>query len=132
MTIKKRPKPWTETRPNGTRCVWRFEGQKCRTSFYDDPEEARADASAQITEQMKGTWRDRSGPKILLEEWIDIWVAMLDDIEPTTRDKYKYLVEFHILPQFEGRTIGSLINVRLRVMYPDSTVVPSLKPSTAI
>jgi integrase len=108
MTTQKRPKPWAETRPNGTRCVWRFDGQKYRTSFYDDPEEARADASAQITEQMKGTWRDRSGPKILLEEWIDIWVAMLDDIEPTTRGKYKYLVEAHILPEFEGRPIGSL------------------------
>ena len=108
MPSQKRPKPWAETRPSGTRYVWRFEEQKYRTSFYEDPEEARADASAQITEQMKGTWRDRSGPKILLEEWIDIWVAMLDDIEPTTRDKYKYLVEFHILPQFQGRTIGSL------------------------
>ena len=57
---------------------------------------------------MKGTWRDRSGPKILLEEWIDIWVAMLDDIEPTTKGKYKYLVEAHILPEFQGRQIGSL------------------------
>lgn len=63
---------------------------------------------AQITEQMKGTWRDRSGPRILLEEWIDIWAGLLDDIEPTTRAKYKYFVEFHILPAFQGRQIGSL------------------------
>ena len=33
---------------------------------------------------------------------------MLDDIEPTTMAKYKYLVEGHILPQFQGRQIGSL------------------------
>ncbi len=108
MTTKGRPKPWAETRPAGTRFVWRFESQKYRTSFYHDPEEARADAMTQITEQMRGTWRDRSGPKIPLEEWIDIWVAMLDDIEPTTKGKYKYLVEAHILPEFQGRTIGSL------------------------
>ena len=54
----------------------------------------------QITEQMDGTWRERSraelpsdprpGPRILLEEWIDVWVRLLDEIEPTTRAKYKY------------------------------------------
>lgn len=108
MASEKRPKPWAETRPAGTRFVWRFDGGKYRTSFYKDPEDARTDAMAQITDQMKGTWRDRSGPKILLEEWIDIWVAMLDDIEPTTRSKYKYFVEAHILPEFQGRQIGSL------------------------
>ena len=33
---------------------------------------------------------------------------MLDDIEPTTRLNYKYLVEFHILAEFQGRELGSL------------------------
>lgn len=108
MTRKGRPKPWAEQRRQDTRYVWRFEGQKYRTSFYEDPEEARADAMAQITEQMQGNWRDRSGPRILLEEWIDIWAGLLDDVEPTTRAKYKYLVEGHILPAFQGRQIGSL------------------------
>ena len=83
-------------------------GQRYWTTFYDDPEEARADATAQITEQLKGTWRERSGPRMLLEEWIDIWVTMLGDIEPTTKGKYKYLVEAHFLPAFQGRQLGSL------------------------
>ena len=108
MASNRRPKPWAEARPQGTRYVWRFENQRYRTSFYDDPEEARADATKQITEQMQGTWRDRSGPKTLLEEWIDVWAGMLDDIEPTTVAKYRYLVESLILPEFQGRQIGSL------------------------
>jgi len=108
VTSKRRPKPWREQRHQGTRYVWRFENQRYRTVFYDDPEEAHADAVAQITEQMRGTWRDRSGPRILLEDWIDIWAGMLDDIEPTTRAKYKYLAEAHILPEFQGRQLGSL------------------------
>ena len=106
---QRRPKPWLEKgRQDRTRYVWRFEGQRYWTTFYDDPEEARADATAQITEQLKGTWRDRSGPRMLLEEWIDVWVTLLGDIEPTTKGKYKYFVEGHILPEFQGRTLGSL------------------------
>ena len=78
------------------------------TAFYDDPEEARADATTQITEQIKGSWQERSGRRMLLEDWIDVWVSMLGEIEPTTRAKYKYFVEGHILPEFQGRQLGSL------------------------
>jgi integrase len=108
VTPERRPKPWAESRRQGTRYVWRFENEKYRTPFYTDPEEARADATAQITEQMQGSWRDRSGPRTLLEDWIDVWTGMLDDIEPTTVAKYRYLVEIHILPEFQGRQLGSL------------------------
>jgi hypothetical protein len=45
---------------------------------------------------------------MLLEDWIDTWVTMLGDIEPTTVAKYKYFVEGHILPQLQGRQLGSL------------------------
>lgn len=99
---QRRPKPWAEKDCHGrTRYVWRYEDRKYRTTFYDDPEEARADATTQITEQIKGSWQERSGPKMLLEEWIDLWVEMLGDIEPTTCAKYKYFVEGHILPAFD-------------------------------
>jgi integrase len=109
MTPKGRPKPWPETSRQGlTRYVWRFDARRYWTSFYEDPEEARADASAQITEQLQGVWRDRSGPRTLLEDWVDVWVEMLGDVEPTTVAKYRYLVERHILPAFQGRQLGSL------------------------
>jgi hypothetical protein len=105
----RRPKPWAETnRQDRTRYVWRFEDHRYWTTFYDDPEEARADATTQITEQLKGAWQERSGRRMLLEDWIDVWVSMLGDIEPTTRAKYKYFVEGHILPEFQGRQPGSL------------------------
>ena len=105
----RRPRPWAETnRQQRTRYVWRFEDQKYRTLYYDDPEEARADATNQITELIQGTWHDRSGPRMPIEEWIDVWADMLGDIEPTTIAKYKYYVEGHILPQFQGRQLGSL------------------------
>src|SRR5215813_9147967 len=39
-------------------------------------------ATTQLTEQIKGSWQERSDLQMLLEEWIDLWVAMLGDIEP--------------------------------------------------
>lgn len=83
---QRRPKPWPEmNRQNRTRYVWRFESRRYWTAFYDDSEEARADATTQITEQVRGNWRDRTGSRLLLEDWIDVWVTMLGDIEPTTK-----------------------------------------------
>jgi integrase len=109
MAPARRPKPWPETnRQDRTRYVWRFQDHRYWTNFYDDPEEARADATNQITEQIKGSWHERTGRRMLLEDWIDVWVGMLGDIEPTTRAKYKYFVEGFILPVFQGRELGSL------------------------
>jgi hypothetical protein len=117
----RRPKPWPEiNRQQRMRYVWRFEDQKYRTLYYDDPEEARADATAQITELLQGTWRGRSGPRMPLEEWIDVWAGMLGDIEPSTVAKYKYFVEGHILPQFQGRQLGSLTLRKSRNGKPGS------------
>ena len=56
---------------------------------------------------MRGTWRDRSGQKLLIEQWINTWKTTID-LAPKTEEKYKNLVEFHILPQFQGRELGSL------------------------
>jgi integrase len=109
MMAARRPRPWAETNRQGrTRYVWRFGGEKYRTPFYDDPEDARADATTQITQQMQGTWQDESGRRMPLEEWIDVWAGWLEEVEPTTIAFYKYLVEFHILPAFQGRQLGTL------------------------
>lgn len=104
---RRRPRPWAETKRGQTRYCWRFDNERYRTPYYEDPDEAYADAEGQITEQMEGTWQDRSGAKLSLEEWIDIWRELLD-VEPTTEAKYKYLIEFHILPEFQGRQLGDL------------------------
>ena len=101
------PKPWSEDKRGLTRYCWRFEDQRYRTPYYDDPDDGYADATEQIAQQMKGTWRDPSGQKMLIDEWIDIWKGLLD-VGPKTEAKYKYLVEFHILPEFQGRELGSL------------------------
>ncbi|HEX6524733.1 MAG TPA: hypothetical protein VF070_32715 [Streptosporangiaceae bacterium] len=104
---KRRPNVYAEVQRGLTRYVWRFEGKKYRTESCENPDDAFADAQDQITQQMKGTWQDRSGRKMRLEEWIDIWKTIID-VGPKTEEKYKYLVEHHILPEFQGRELGSL------------------------
>lgn len=110
----KRPIPWEETGASGrTRYGWRFQGQKYHTPRYDDPIEAETDALNQIDEQIKGTWTDRSGAKMRLEVWIDEWRSMLPDgpedkLSDNTLNKYKYYIEFFILPQFQERELGNL------------------------
>jgi integrase len=104
---RRQPTPYAETQRGLTRYVWRFEGEKYRTAYSADPDEAYADAIEQIAQQMKGTWRDRTGPKMLLEEWIDVW-RELRDVEPTSTIRDKYFVEAHILPEFQERELGSL------------------------
>jgi integrase len=104
----RRPKPWLETSRQGlSRYAWRFQDKRYWTSFYEDPEEARADATSQITDQLNGKWQDKASSQLLLEEWIDIWKTTID-VGPKTEEKYKYLIEFHILPEFQGRELGSL------------------------
>ena len=63
----------------------------------------------QINEQLAGTWQDKAGPKTLIEDWIDQWRELLpDDLAKKTHIKYRYFIEDFILPQFEGRELGSL------------------------
>ena len=72
MNPPRRPKPWAETNRQGrTRYVWRFQEQRYWTNFYDDPEEARADATTEKTQQIKGSWHERTGRRMLLEDWIE-------------------------------------------------------------
>jgi hypothetical protein len=75
----RRPKPWLEISRQGlSRYAWRFQGKKHWTPFYEDPEEARADATSQITDQLNGKWQDKTGSALLLEEWIDAWKRTID------------------------------------------------------
>jgi integrase len=104
---KRRPTAYAEVQRGLTRYVWRFESKKYRTPSYEDPNEAYADAMEQITAQMRGTWKDKSGAKMLLEDWIHTWRELLE-VEETTLEKYKYLIEFHILPEFGEKELGEL------------------------
>ncbi|GIF02337.1 tyrosine-type recombinase/integrase [Paractinoplanes rishiriensis] len=48
----------------------------------------------------------RSG-KITLIEWVNLWYPSLD-LEPTTMNNYRYMIEVHILPEYGSEALGSL------------------------
>ncbi|MGH3276980.1 MAG: hypothetical protein ACRDNZ_21970 [Streptosporangiaceae bacterium] len=103
-----RPRPWQQSRRGLTRYLWRFDGKVYSTSSCEDPGEAHAEAIRQVDEQIKGTWRDPRSGRILLADWINQYWWPAQDLEPTTEGNYTYLIEFHILPAFGQREIGSL------------------------
>jgi integrase len=97
-----------QTRRGLTRYLWRFDGKVHSTPSFEDPEEAHVEAIRQIDEQIKGTWRDPRGGRILLADWINQYWWPAQDLEPTTEGNYAYLIEFHILPAFGQREISTL------------------------
>ena len=48
----------------------------------------------------------RSG-RITLTEWVNLWFPALD-LEPTTMNNYRYMIEVHILPTFGDRALASI------------------------
>lgn len=53
------------------------------------------------------TYVDPRSGLITLTEWVNEWFPSLD-LEPSTLDSYRYLIEVHILPEFGHRTLRSL------------------------
>ena len=106
---KRRPRPWLESGRQGrTRYVWRFEGQRYRTRFYDDPRKPGRMPPRRSPSSCREPGAISPGPGCRWRSGSTYGPGLLDDIEPTTIAKYRYLVEFHILPHFQGRELGSL------------------------
>jgi len=53
------------------------------------------------------TYVDARAGRITLTEWVNLWFPALD-LEPTTMNNYRYMIEVHILPTFGDRALMSL------------------------
>ncbi|AGZ39592.1 tyrosine-type recombinase/integrase [Actinoplanes friuliensis] len=52
---------------------------------------------------------DPRGGRMTVTEWVNIWFPALD-LEPSTLDSYRYLLEVFVLPEFGDSTLMSLTN----------------------
>ncbi|WP_372493964.1 tyrosine-type recombinase/integrase [Salinispora arenicola] len=99
---------YAEKRGNLWRARWRgpdgtlesrpgFQTRKAAESYGRDQESAiRANR-----------YVDPRNGRITLTEWVNLWFPSLD-LEPTTMNNYRYMIEVHILPAFGGRALASL------------------------
>lgn len=84
---------------------------------------AKADALAWLsnteTDLARGAWIDPRSSKVTLAEYATSWLAGRSDLRETTRAKYAYLLERHILPELGSAPLGALTPSRVRSWYHD-------------
>ena len=72
------------------------------TQTAPDTFASKADAGAwlaeMLTELRRGTWVDPKAGQVSLRSYADTWLSSRPDLRPSTRAKYLYLLDRHILP----------------------------------
>src|SRR6266545_2764637 len=96
---EKRGKQWRVRykRPDG---CWDSE------SGFETKESALNWGRDQETDIRRNDWRDPRAGEITLAEWVAEW-RPAQDLEPRTEDRYDYLVNAHLLPEFGDRPLNS-------------------------
>jgi integrase len=63
---------------------------------------SKADANAWLaevqTDQRRGVWIDPKAGQVSLRQYVESWIEARPDIRASTRAKYRYLLDQHILP----------------------------------
>jgi integrase len=77
---------------------------------------------------VRGAWVDPEDGKVTLRAYANEWLGLRDDLRSTTRAKYRYLLDGHILPKLGDTTLGSLSSSRVRAWH---AALRQRHPSTA-
>ncbi|MFI7114035.1 hypothetical protein ACIBK9_47495 [Nonomuraea sp. NPDC050227] len=75
---------------------------------------------------------DPKAGQILFEDYVNLWYASLD-LEPSTMTNYRYYLEHHILPTFQGRSLAAVAHSREEIdaWEKDIVKVHEYAPRTA-
>jgi integrase len=99
-----------EKRGNSYRARWQGpEGSRESQSGFQTEKAALKFAQDQEAAIRAHRYVDPRGGRMTLTEWVNIWFPALD-LEPSTLDSYRYLIEVCILPHFGDHTLSSLSN----------------------
>ena len=99
---------YAEKRGNLWRARWRGpDGTLESKSGFRTRKAAEDHAHDRAAAIRNNTYVDARAGRITLTEWVNLWFPALD-LEPTTMNNYRYMIEVHILPAFGDRTLGSL------------------------
>src|ERR1039458_7713155 len=65
----------------------------------------------------RGQWTDPLAGKVTLRSYANDWLAGRSDLRDTTRAKYRYLLDRHILPRLGTTKLSTLAPSQLRSWY---------------
>jgi integrase len=93
---------------------------------------AKADAQAWLaemqTELRRGTWVDPKAGQVSLLSYSETWLSSRPDLRPSTRAKYRYLLDRHILPSLGQVQMAALQPADVRAWWAK---LAADKPTTA-
>jgi hypothetical protein len=122
---------WSEKRGNFWRSRWRdptgkidsmsgFLTKKAADKYWQDKEaEVRANR-----------YVDPRAGQILFEEWANLWYGALD-LEPSTMANYRYHLEYHAIPHFQGRALATIAREEVAAWERGLVHSQGLSPRTA-
>ena len=105
------------------------EGKRIRKYFYGKTkEEVTAKLNDTMTEVRHKTYKDPE--KRMFGEWLDEWMEVFrDNLKPTTRESYQYLIKSHIKPKLEYIPLVSLETTHIQ-RFVNSKKKDGLSPRT--
>jgi integrase len=101
--------------------------KKARSQRFRRAVDAQAWLDHMAGDVARGTWVDPDAGRTPLREYVTDWL-MGRNLRPTTRSKYDYLLERHILPTFGNIAIAKLNASSVRAWY---TTLARTRPATA-
>jgi integrase len=85
-------------------------------TFASRSEAERWLAAAQV-DQARGAWVDQRAGEVTLRDYAGQWLAQHTGLRPTTRAKYRHLLDRHVLPVLGDTSIGRLMPGAVRAWY---------------
>ena len=79
--------------------------------------DALAHLSSIETDLRRGTWLDPTAGKVTLGAWGTRWLESRTDLRPVTREKYRHMLEHHVLPVLGGVELARLSPSMVRSWY---------------
>ncbi len=99
-----------------------------RSKRFDRKIDAENWINVQKADIARGLWVDPVGGKVTLGEYANEWLGGRTNLRPTTRGKYRGLLDLHIIPSLGAIPISQLTSSVVRAWHAD---LHSRHPSTA-
>ena len=98
----------TRTGENRYDVEWRLSDGKVRTKTFTRRKDADAFRATVETQRLRGVVTDPRRARVTVQGYAAAWMDRRTDIRPTTRAKYQYLLDRHIVPTLGAHAVGEV------------------------